>query len=530
LPSPNLWPKEIQTRFLFPFFFERNKAEAAAKALLKATAPCREGKPLQVWECCEAPGFYREELLDNVDQFLFGNSRDSRACKYLRVANDVCNRWFSNVRAQLVREKKVEPGKLLPRPPITWPLTPAPLAGIEIFLTNYGVGLLSIALMPRNVEIEPETAILFNYKLAQCRSQVAAILRKDHLSDNRAKWESLPENARERIASAPDAGAALNNRLGAAGGQFQLWEIARDALLAPLNDWQCKPFQEQFSIYTCILFDDTIDFNDSAVVKSLTPFISAITQLEDPGHAGAPADSLALTNEVLHRRHWAAVGLLGVTHIVADQPEEHTYNEQRMSRVMMKYFVPYLAAMIQRVSLHKSMTEAGKLVLSGRQGTERELSKLREHMLEFAIEGYFPEVSHREVLDRYYRMLQKGLGVRRAYEDVNRSIADKDAQFAAKHRDEIGSDMASNVATARKLQEETAKVQHKVSLLERFIVSVYAAELWHLIVSNIKRFEEPAWHKWIPIGVIAFALLGFFGAWALDKLWNKPGPIDEGVK
>src|SRR2546430_5871325 len=152
---------------------------------------------------------------------------------------------------------------------------------------------------------------------------------------------------------------------------------------------------------------------------------------------------------------------------------------------------------------------------------ESGLSELRRHLIEFAVEGFFPEISHREVLDRYYRMVQDGLGVRRSYDDVNRSIADINAQFVADHQAKLAEAMAENVAATRNLQEDTAKVQHKVGLLERFIVSVYAAELWHLLASNIKQFEEPAWHKWIPIGVIAFAILGFVGAWALEKPWNK---------
>ena len=183
---------------------------------------------------------------------------------------------------------------------------------------------------------------------------------------------------------------------------------------------------------------------------------------------------------------------------------------------MTKYFVPYLVPVLQRVSLQRSIREASDFVLNRRQETEAGFSKLRRHMLEFAVEGYFPEISHREVLDRYYRMVQEGLGVRRAHQDVARSIADIDAQFTADHQVEVAETMAKNVAATRKLQEETAKVQHKVSLLERFIVSVYAAELWHLIASNVDRL-----HKWEVHGVIAFAFLGFVGTWALEKLWDK---------
>ncbi len=498
-PNPNLQPKEVVTRFIFPFFFEREKAKEASDELLRATITGRAGKQSKIWECCEVPRLYREELLKNVRDFLF-IGQGPRVCRYLRATSGACDKWFKDVRANLITEEDQEKARRMNRPvaPIVkWPVIVAPLAGIEIFLTNYGVGLLSIALTPHHIPKELDITILFNYKLVQSRPNVARAIRKDHLLDSGLEqhFEKLTGAERTNMAARPSKDAPIQQRIGSPGGEFRLWEFANDILLAPLLKRNFKPFQNQFSVYTCILFDQTVDFNDVIVTKSLSPFLSAITQVEEPSHAGTSQEHLSVSNEVLNRRHCVAAGLLGTAHIVADQPDHHTFNEQRIPHVLMKYFSPYLAVMIQRVSLHETIDEASDYVL---QGDERQLPKvvsdLRRRMLKFAVEGYFPEISHRDAVDRYYRMLQQGLGIRRAYDDVNRAIADMDKQLAAEHQ---------------------AQVQHKVGLLERFVVSVYAAELWHLIASNIDRL-----HPWVPHGVIAFAVLGFVGAWALERLWR----------
>jgi hypothetical protein len=512
----NLRPTQLATRFLYPFFLERDKADEASDLLLKATIRRREGEPVGIWECCEPPGLYREELLDHVDSFLFANT--PRGCKYLRVSSPATSKWFNKLQAVLIEEKTRSPNAdgVRDHESLMWPVHLAPLAGIEMFLTNYGVGVLSISLVPEEVEPDFETVTLFNYKLAQLRPQVSARLRVRHASDNKEAWERMSVEQREKIGSPPSNDTALEERIGVAGGAFLLGELVTEILLKPLRNLGLAPFQDQFSVYTAVRFGDEVDFNRSEVSRELAAFLSAITQVEEPSHAGSPEGVLSVTNSILNRRHWAAVGLLGMAHIVSDQRREHSFNEQRIPRVMMKYFVPYLAALLQRVSLQRSVREASEFVLNKRSETESGLSKLRRHMLEFAVEGYFPEISHREVIDRYYRMLQEGLGVRRAFEDVSRAITDINAQFAADHQANVSESMAQNVAATRKLQDETIKMQHNVGLLERFIISVYAATLWEMLASHIDRL-----HYWIPHGVIGFAILGFVGAWALEKLWKR---------
>jgi hypothetical protein len=254
----------------------------------------------------------------------------------------------------------------------------------------------------------------------------------------------------------------------------------------------------------------------------LASFLSAVAQIEEPTHAGAPRGTISVSNAILNRRHWAAVSTQATAHIVSDQPElDHKYNEQRVPRVMLKYFIPYLMAWLQRTSLHGTIGEASKFVLSD-QNSVLGLARLRKHMLEFAVDGYVPQVSDRESVHRYYGMVQEGLGVRRAFEDASRAIAEIDAQFASEHQGKIAEALLDNAQATRTLQTQmtehlhvVADVQRTVGWIEVFFASVYLAELWHLFAGEIESVKH-----WLPHGVIVFALLGGLGAAAILKPWH----------
>lgn len=534
---PAFRPKEIHTRFLYPFFFDRAKAAVAYDALSHTFIRGRDGNPIDVWECSEPPALYKEELLDHVDKFLFQESE--RSCRYLRMSNAVSSRWFNKLQVVLAEPKPTRqtdpsdigmPDKGNQQAKVVWPLSVSPLASTEIFLTNYGVGVFSIALVPDAPELDFQTATLFNYKLAQLRPQVAARLGIPHPSENIAMWGQMAPSQKDKIAPAPSVDAPVSQRLGYAGGTFQLGELVSEVVIKPLQGLRVQPVQKQFSVYTVVRFGDDVDFELVDVGRALSAFLSGIAQVEEPSHAGSPTGVIGATNAILNRHHSAAVGLLGMAQIVSDQPSrELSFNEQRIPRVLLKYFVPYLAALLQRVSLHRSIGEASDLVLGHGTDMAGELKKLRQHMLEFAVEGFFPEISHREVIDKYYRMVQEGLGVRRAYQDVSRAIADIDAQFAADHQAQLAQGqadlataMAGNIAATRELQEQTAKhlhvmasVQAMVGWIEVFFVSVYLAELWEIFASHVESL-----HQWVPHGVVLGAVLGFVSAAAIFRPWK----------
>jgi hypothetical protein len=516
-PQPGS-PEELQTRFLYPFSFQRQQVKEACEALLKTTHAGREGETVNIWECAEPHSLYQEELLEHVVRFLF--PREQGECGYLKLSAPVANAWFNKVEVPLQGREGKSPVRV----------RMLSTERAELFLSRYGVGVLSIALSLDTRNSSFEECLDFNYRLSQGRPHTAGYLRVPHPSDDAQRWEKLSEAERARIAAVPAPDSNLSARLGKLGGAFSLYEIAEE-LLRPLTGCELRAVQSEFAIYTVARFGSEVDFGIPETSLSLGPFLSALVQIEEPGHAGAPSGQVAVANAILNRRHWAGAGLLGAAHLLANQsPVDQPFNSSRVPRVMFKYFIPHLMALMQRLVLLRSVEEAGALVNVSGAGLPQGLAALRQQLLEFALRGYFTEVSVREALHRYYRLAQKGLGVPNALEDARRSIADLDGKFAADNQLRLAEDLANNVAATNKLQKEmtmnvvetkrlqqqmtrhlkvVANVQTIVEWLEIFIVSVYAADLWHMFS------DRPGWLP--PWAGKIFSSSETFRSWSI--LW-----------
>ncbi|HEX7957723.1 MAG TPA: hypothetical protein VF508_12305, partial [Pyrinomonadaceae bacterium] len=396
------------------------------------------------------------------------------------------------------------------------PVRLAPSAAVELFLSNHGVGILSLALTPEVKQLDAPGVLAFNYRLSQLRRETAARLRIPHPAQHKAKWDTLPQEHRDRVPPPPAGDAPLEARLGAPGGAFLPGEFV-EHLLRPLDDLGGQRSQDQFSIYTVARFGDAVDFSTPATRRALAPFLSSLSQIEEPTHAGAAGEELGVTNEVLNSRHWATAGLLGAAHIIADQPApDDAFNTARMTRVMVKYFTPYLVALLQRNVLQRATREATGLVLAPRSQGDGALALagLREDLLEFAVEGYFTEVSYREALHRYYCVVQQGLRTQRAWEYTRLAISDIEARQVTDRQVQLAQSTVDNVTETKKLQmkmsehvEVVAHVQKMVEWIEIFLISVYAAHLWHMFASHAHFLhgEEREWL--VPAGVVFFALL-----------------------
>lgn len=536
VPEPVGPPKEIRTRFLYPFFFDRGKLKQASQALSEATVAAGDGRPMTIWERHKPPALYQEELLDHVDRFLLGDDPEG---KYLRLAGALSSRWFNKLRIILSEPKPskreaveslIEIDRSAKREHRIQPVGLADLASVEVFLSNYGAGILSIALTPALRDLDCESAALFNYKLSQLRPQVSAKLRIPHPSENPQIWERMPAQQKERLASIPTPDTPIRDRLGFAGGSFTLSELIVDVLLEPLRGIGLSPVQGQLSVYTVVRFGEEVDFEREGIRAALAPFLAGLSQIQEPNHAGATTGSIGGVSAILNRRHWMSVGLLGIAHIVSDQPaEESSFNEQRVPRAFTKYFIPYLLGLLQRTTLHRTIRDASKLVLTSEHDSVTGLTALRKHMLEFALDGYFPEVSSREVIHLYYRLIHEGLGVCRAFEDARRAISDIDVQHTVDRQMKLAEAMAENAAATNSLQRQTnslqeqmtehlgvvAKVQMSIEWIEIFLVSVYMAHLWDLFASHVKTLEP-----WTAYGVIAAAIMGAIGAAAVLRPWR----------
>ena len=153
---------EQQTRFLYPFFFKRGSVSAACARLQNATAGGGDGRrSLQIWEAVPPHHLYQEEILDPVIAFLFGHP-DTAGCGYLRLTGPAGDRWFNAVRARL-------------HDSIDVPVRLAPHTSIELFLSNHGIGVLSLGLSPDATPLDDRHAIAFNYRLSQLPLLVARV-------------------------------------------------------------------------------------------------------------------------------------------------------------------------------------------------------------------------------------------------------------------------------------------------------------------------------------------------------------------
>ena len=470
--------------------------------LEQVTIVGKDNKSLVLWECSEPHDLYKEELLEHVVKMLF-LSPEKAECGYLKLSPSISNMWFNKL--EVVLPARRLQGKSSER------RLPIRLLSerIELFFSKYGVGVLSVALALDREPVSLDEALEFNYRLSQAREHTAAKLRTPHPSDNPEKWSALPEHIKAQVPEPPATNAPLLEQLGRVGGEFTLFGLAHE-LLRPLEKLGFRSAQEELSPYTVARFGEKVDLQNAEACADMAAFLSALAQVEEPGHAGAARGEIGVTNEMLNRRHWVGVGLLGAAHIVADQvPLSHPFNTARVPRVVLKYFIPYLLALLQRLTLHRIIDEASILVMSKEDDAGRALSDLRNHLLEFALVGHFTEVSTREALHRYYRMCQQGLDVRNALSDARQAIADLDARHSAENQAQIAQetsrsvaatrdlqqDMAKNVEATRKLHEQmaqhldvVARVQLMVEWLEVFVVSVAAADLWHLF-----SYENKGW-------------------------------------
>jgi hypothetical protein len=254
---------------------------------------------------------------------------------------------------------------------------------------------------------------------------------------------------------------------------------------------------------------------------------------------------------MMNRRHWAGVGQLGAAHVVADQPDT-PFNDQRTIRVLHKYFIPYLTALLQRLTLHRLLDQAAKLALSHPEDALVGFAQLRRELLQFAVDGHFVQISSRQAIHRFYQLTREGLSVSTAWEDVRRAIADLDAMYQAERAQQIDRQTQQIASRMEQNIRIVAHVQYMVEWIEVFLVSVYSAHLYHMVVEPLVESAERAqaaaphgagdeagglvsWllhtHTGLSVGVGAVAVVAGLAAWLLLKpSKNKPGHSNKPAK
>jgi hypothetical protein len=180
--------------------------------------------------------------------------------------------------------------------------------------------------------------------------------------------------------------------------------------------------------------------------------------------------------------------------------------------------------------LHRASQEASDIVLAPASDSQERFVGLRRYLLEFAVDGYFTEVSRREAIHRYYRLCQDALNVPNALDNTRRAVADIDARNTAERQIRIAEDLRTNAEATRGMQKRmnenialVAKAQTMVEWIEIFIVSVYLAHLWETFASHVE-----ALHEWVAHGVLIAATVGGIVTALVLKPWrHRQHELDE---
>ena len=134
----------------------------------------------------------------------------------------------------------------------------------------------------------------------------------------------------------------------------------------------------------------------------------------------------------------------------------------------------YSAPVISSVRRSRHAGTTARLVRAELRGVMRD-------MIQFNALGYLAEVSRREVINRYYRLVQEGLQVDRTWRLTSEAIANLDAVCRTAHQEEQLRRTVETLDQQKDVLEESKELHAKVEWVEVFIVAVYFAELIHIV-------------------------------------------------
>lgn len=500
--------REIHTRFLWPFELDLGELDEPDAAL--AGAPRDPGGPRRfgledaraallaarldgapMWRTGEPPRAYRDEYDEHVRRFLFGEG--SGACVYVTLDPALGARWFAGDEVELGQDCWRQL-RLIPEP------------GIELFLSPHGAGVLSITLAPSTEDLDIDVALDFNYRLAQAARRGAARIRKRHPSHDRKAFDLLDPEARRSVKPAPAADAPLHERLVARGGEFDLPELVA-LLLERLPRERVRPIQEAFCVHTVARLGALPQQNDAQRANlrddpKLRPFLSSLCQVEESSHAGAPAGETTADRATLNRLHESAVGVLGSAHVVSDQGGLD-FDEQRVGIVRDKYFIAYLVALLQRVTLRTALRRTVEAASLARADREARLERIRADLMRLALESNHPEVSSRHAVQRFYELARLGVRVESSWVTLRAAIADHSARALAEKSEQH--------------LHAIERVQHFIHVLEYVLVPVYVVHLAHMFLEAHDVPDEGE-HSAVLFTALTLSVLAVF---LLDRWFDR---------
>ncbi|HYL72667.1 MAG TPA: hypothetical protein VEU96_00595 [Bryobacteraceae bacterium] len=379
--------------------------------------------------------------------------------------------------------------------------------GIELIVLHGRVGFLSICFAGHPaLDVTEVRALQYHLSHMKYRTPVLRIPHPD--LDAFAPSGELPLE-KEYWLTDP-----LEGRLGRPGQPFTLVEV-RDLLLDPIHSSIANYEQNQFLVHTVLRFDKHTSFADPVLRSAYAQELVAFAQIEEADHAPAAPDNLGLPNEVLNANHLAAYSYLGGAHFVADQWDRDdtggSFDADRVEGVQRKYCTAFLATVTERLIAHSFLEEAVR-----RRLDRVSISDIWERFTEFEAAAQLIDVSRREAVNRCYRLAQRAQRIPETIASLHRVFRDAQASEQA-HRQAAmlarQTEQAEHQGQMLERQNQLALQQHqmlqaqeetrrRLGLIEIFIVTVYTAELAH-ILGTTAEFN----HKYTFLGVAGLSVL-----------------------
>jgi hypothetical protein len=460
---------------------------------------------------------YTEEVFPPVRNFLFSQVglTGSFACWQVELAQ--ATPWFGKTAVTIdsTGEKSAKVGL-------------HSKSGIEVFLSDLGVGLLSVSLhltefpdlvwvrqLLHNLATAEEPAAQRQYPVTFSRPA-----RKVDLA-------AVPPERHSQVRQPPGRHDRMSERLIREGGVYD-WNELREYLLDPL----AKAFGAQTTdrrawCHSVLRLSGSHDFQRAEDRRAVKPVLSALAQLHPQTHPGEVTGRPHAQFFTVNRTHLAAVSLTGAAHAVARQhsepagePAAHPYDDLHLLRAHNTYFVPYLLASLQRLALHQFLEEAQKSLSAPAphapaaapapaQVAPREprLLDLRRAVVRFGLTGEQLEISQRGTLQRYYGVARNASAVPSAFAQLRAVISEWDGIERAERLHETAQQLRENVESLERLQGE-------VGWVEVVIISVYVVQLAQIIGYGFG-FAGSPWHglSLLLLSMLALALAwlcGFF--------------------
>lgn len=386
---------------------------------------------------------------------------------------------------------------------------------IELFLGPNCGGVVSIALCPRDSRKTSLTAVKsFNYALSQdVGSKTAARVRK-------AEGQGYGDVVLK------DLLLEFLSPLGSGGG-FEL--IHPSAQLIP---------------YTVVRFGSENRITSLSPPEGVMPQddlaaqASVLAQVDEALHPLPISDDRGALVRVFHMDELAAVSCSGAAFCITDVGTE--FDPKKLHSRLDKYFLCFLAAILQKMRLRALAEEAAATVRAENETARRQqLESLRSGMLDVIARGDFVEISARDSVNRFLSLCQQALRVPESLNLLKSAIADLDTSIQASQQSDSLRQLNSTQEALQRLSQEQgailaeqtkhslhmANAQNKLEWIEIFIVSFYSAELVELLG---KEFSLN--HGFVQYSVLAAAIgAAVITAFAL-RPWDESAEKHQTVR